>query len=204
MITHLHGRLADASPSHAVIDVNGVGYEVLIPLSTFDRLPTLGSNLQILTHLVVREDAHTLFGFFTQAERDLFRLLIQTVSGIGPKIALAILSGLPVDAFRAAVMAQDVKALSAVSGVGRKTAERIVVELKDKMAAFGSPIPPGTSPARATPPGTNATLADAAAALVALGLKPAEAIDVVRAAAAILGPDAGVEELVRACLRKNA
>ena len=203
MIHHLHGKLADALPSVAVIDVQGVGYEVLIPLSSFDRLPPVGQEVRLLTHLAVREDAHTLYGFITPTERDLFRLLIQNVSGIGPKIALGILSGLSVNAFRAAVAAQDVKALSSVSGVGRKTAERIVVELKDKIAAFGlDPTAPGTP--RAVLPESEARLADAAAALVALGFKPAEAQEAVRGAAALLGPDAPVEKLVRACLRKPA
>jgi Holliday junction DNA helicase RuvA len=111
MIHHLHGKLVDALPSLAVIDVHGVGYEVLIPLSSFDRLPPVGQEVRLLTHLAVREDAHILYGFVTPSERDLFRLLIHTVSGIGPKIALGILSGLSVNAFRSAVAAQDVKAL---------------------------------------------------------------------------------------------
>jgi Holliday junction DNA helicase RuvA len=203
MIHHLHGKLVDALPSLAVIDVHGVGYEVLIPLSSFDRLPPVGQEVRLLTHLAVREDAHILYGFVTPSERDLFRLLIHTVSGIGPKIALGILSGLSVNAFRSAVAAQDVKALSAVSGVGRKTAERIVVELKDKIAAFGVDTSTPGSP-RAVLPEPEARLADAAAALVALGFKPAEAQESVRAAAALLGPDATVEKIVRACLRKPA
>ncbi len=137
MITFLHGRLVEALPSLIVVEVNGVGYEVHVPLSTFDRLPSTGSEVQILTHFAVREDAHILYGFLTATERDLFRLLINTVSGIGPRIALSILSSLSVSAFRSAVAAGDFKALSAVNGVGKKTAERIVVELKDKLIALG-------------------------------------------------------------------
>ena len=204
MITHLHGRLVEALPTLVVVDVQGVGYEVLVPLSTFDRLPKPGDDVRLLTHLAVREDAHTLYGFLTPAERDLFRLLVHTVSGIGPKIALAILSGLSVHAFRSAVLAQDVKALSSVSGVGRKTAERIVVELKDKVgdAALGAPAAAG--PVRGTGAGVDARLGDAAAALAALGVKPADAHEAVRAAAAMLGDEASVEQIVRACLKRPA
>src|ERR1051326_5544628 len=115
-----------------------MGYEVLIPLSSFDKLPTPGHNVKLLTHLVVREDAHVLYGFVTPEERTLFRLLIQTVTGIGPKIALNILSGMNATAFRGAVANGDIKALSQICGVGRKTAERIVVELKDKIGVAGA------------------------------------------------------------------
>src|SRR5262245_48633136 len=120
------------------MDVQGVGYEVLIPLSSYDKLPPLGQPVKLLTHLAVREDAHTLYGFMTPAERDLFRLLINTVSGIGPKIALNVLSGISVTTFRGAVANGDIKALSQISGVGKKTAERIVVELKDKIGPAGA------------------------------------------------------------------
>ena len=139
MITFLHGRLVESLPTQAVVDVQGVGYEVLIPLSSFDKLPPPGQEVRLLTHLAVREDAHVLYGFMSGAERDLFRLLIHTVSGIGPKIALNILSGMNVAALRAAVGRGDVKALSQISGVGRKTAERIVVELKDKIGDAAGP-----------------------------------------------------------------
>src|SRR5687767_2828736 len=130
MITFLQGKLVDALPTQVTVDVNGVGYEVLIPLSSFDKLPLPGNPIKLLTHLAVREDAHVLYGFMSSGERDLFRLLINTVSGIGPKIALNILSGISAAAFRGAVANGDVKALSQVSGVGKKTAERIVLELK--------------------------------------------------------------------------
>lgn len=200
MITFLHGRLVEALPTQVTVDVHGVGYEVLIPLSSFDRLPQPGNEVRLLTHLAVREDAHTLYGFLTPSERDLFRLLIQTVSGIGPKLALNVLSGMSIAGLRAAVSAGDVKALAGISGVGRKTAERIVVELRDRIGA-----PPG--PSAATPAGTVASPADqrnadAALALAALGFKPAEAHEAVRAALAMLGPDAQVDQIVRACLRK--
>src|SRR6266516_426408 len=138
MITFLHGKLVEALPTQVIVAVNGVGYEVLIPLSSYDKLPPPGQELKLLTQLVVREDSHTLDGFMSAAERELFRLLINTVSGIGPKIALNILSGISVTAFRGAVANGDVKALSQVSGVGKKTAGRIVVELKDKIGAPGA------------------------------------------------------------------
>src|SRR5215471_16354186 len=135
MISFLHGKLIEALPTQVVLEVNGVGYEVLIPLSSYDKLPQPGQEVKLLTHLAIREDAHVLYGFMSAAERDLFRLLINTVSGIGPKIALNVLSGISVTAFRGAVANSDVKALSQISGVGKKTAERIVVELKDKVGA---------------------------------------------------------------------
>src|SRR5215468_9819170 len=138
MISFLHGTLIEALPTQVVVDVQGVGYEALIPLSSYDKLPQPGQEIKLLTHLAVREDAPTLYGFMTGAERDLFRMLINTVSGIGPKIALNVLSGMTVTAFRGAVAKQDVKALSQISGVGKKTAERIVVELKDKIGAAGA------------------------------------------------------------------
>ena len=138
MINFLHGKLVESIPTHVIIDVHGVGYEALIPLSSFDKLPPPGQEVKLLTHLAIREDAHVLYGFMTAQERDMFRLLINTVSGIGPKIALNVLSGMNMMALRGAVANGDVKSLSQISGVGKKTAERIVVELKDKIGAAGS------------------------------------------------------------------
>lgn len=191
----------DALPTQVTVDVQGMGYEILIPLSSFDKLPAVGQEVKLLTHLVVREDAQVLYGFVTAAERDLFRLLINTVSGIGPKIALNALSGMSVTAFRGAVAAGDVKSLSQISGVGRKTAERIVVELRDKVGAASAweaaSAERGLSPA-------DQRINDAVLALLALGYKPTEAHEAVRAVAAVLGPEALVEDLVRACLKKGA
>src|SRR5438045_7761261 len=133
MITFLNGRLVSALPTQAIVDVNGVGYEVFIPLSSYDKLPAIGQSIEILTHLHVREDAHILYGFMTAPERDLFRLLVNHVSGIGPKLALAVLSGMSVNNFKTAVVNNDVASLSKISGLGKKTAERIVLELKDKL-----------------------------------------------------------------------
>ncbi len=201
MITFLHGRLVETLPTQATVDVNGVGYEVLIPLSSYDKLPPPGGEVRLLTHLSIREDAHVLYGFTTAAERDLFRLLIHTVSGIGPKIALNILSGMNATAFRGAVAQGDVKALSQISGVGKKTAERIVVELKDKIGAVGAWE--AASAQRALSP-EDQKVNDAVLALIALGFKQVEAHDAVRRALAVLGAEATVEDLVRACLKPGA
>jgi Holliday junction DNA helicase RuvA len=200
MITYLHGKLVDSLPTQVTVDVHGVGYEVLIPLSSYDKLPKVGQELKLLTHLVVREDAHLLYGFMTVQERELFRLLINTVSGIGPKIALNVLSGMNPTAFRGAVTNGDVRALSQISGVGKKTAERIVVELRDR---FG---PAGAWEASSAKHGLSdqdQKINDAVLALMALDYKQVEAHDAVRASAAVLGPNATLEELVRASLHKR-
>src|ERR1051325_11222791 len=194
MITFLHGKLIEALPTHVVIDVNGLGYEALIPLSSFDKLPQPGQTVKLLTQLVVREDAHVLYGFMTAEERDLFRLLTHTVSGIGPKTALNIFSGINITSFRGAVANSDVKALSQISGVGKKTAERIIVELKDKIGMAGA------WEAASAKHGLSADeqrINDAVLALIALGFKQVEAHDSVRAAQAVLGAQATVEQLVR-------
>jgi holliday junction DNA helicase RuvA len=200
MITFLRGKLVESLPTQITVDVGGVGYDVLIPLSSFDKLPERGSDILILTHLSIREDAHVLYGFMSAGERDMFRLLINTVSGIGPKIALNILSGINIALLRSAVASGDVKSLSQISGVGKKTAERIVVELKDKMgkaAAFDR----GVGERAALSP-ADAKLTDAVAALMALGFKQPDAHEAVRGAQALLGAEATVEQLVRASLKK--
>jgi Holliday junction DNA helicase RuvA len=201
MITFLHGKLVEALPTQVTVDVNGVGYEALIPLSSFDKLPQPGQSIKLLTQLVVREDAHTLYGFMTSEERDLFRLLIHTVSGIGPKTALNVLSGISVTAFRGAVASGDLKSLSKISGVGKKTAERIVVELKDKIGMAGAWE---AASAKHSLSADEQRINDAVLALVALGFKQVEAHDAVRGAQAVLGTEATVEELVRVCLKKGA
>ncbi len=196
MITFLKGNLTDALPTQAVVEVNGIGYELLIPLSSFEKLPALGQKVTLKTQLVVREDSQTLYGFATDAERELFRL-IQGVSGIGPRLALNVLSGMDVAAFKGAIASGDVKRLSSISGIGKKTAERMVLELKDKL---------GPSTGTAGMLGQAAlsqdkTMADTEAALEALGTKPGEAQKAAHAARAMLGPQATVEELVRAALK---
>ncbi len=200
MISYLHGKLDTVLPTQVTVDVQGIGYDVLIPLSSYDKLPKPGAEVKLLTHLVVREDAHVLYGFMSAQERELFRLLINNVSGIGPKIALSVLSGMDPTTFRGAVANGDVRALSQISGIGKKTAERIVVELRDKFGAAGaweaSSAKHGLSP-------QDQKINDAVLALIALAYGQAEAHDAVRAAAAALGPQASLEELVRASLRKR-
>jgi Holliday junction DNA helicase RuvA len=200
MIAFLSGKLIDALPTQVTLEVNGVGYEILIPLSSFDKLPQPGQPLKLLTHLAIREDAHVLYGFATSAERDLFRMLIHNVSGIGPKTALNVLSGMNVTAFRGAVANGDFKSLSQISGVGKKTAERIVVELKDKIGAAGAWE--AASAQRSLSAGDQ-KVNDAVLALMALGFKQLDAHETVRQAQGSLGPEATVEDLVRACLKKG-
>jgi holliday junction DNA helicase RuvA len=192
--------LIESLPTQVTVDVNGVGYEALIPLSSFDKLPVSGQTVKLLTHLVVREDAHVLYGFMTAGERELFRLLINTVSGIGPKIALNILSGINVTAFRGAVAGGDIKMLSQISGVGKKTAERIVIELKDKIGPGG--VLEAQSAQRALS-AEEQKVNDAVLALIALGFKPVEAHETIRATLTLLGPEAALEDLVRASLKKK-
>jgi Holliday junction DNA helicase RuvA len=208
MITFLSGQLVEALPTQVVVKVGGVGYEVLIPLSSFDRLPGVGQDVHLWTHLSVREDAHVLYGFVTSAERELFRLLVNTVSGIGPKMALNVLSGMTPASFRGAVSTGDVRALSQISGIGKKTAERIVVELKDRLGGLGLGMA-GAGEAGAPGGGAGGVgggdqrVQDGVAARVALGFKQPEAFESIRAARALLGAEASVEALVRASLKKG-
>jgi Holliday junction DNA helicase RuvA len=201
MISFIHGKLVEALPTQVIVDVHGVGYEVLIPLSSFDKLPQPGSEVKLLTQLIVREDAHILYGFASGAERELFRMLINHVSGIGPKTALNVLSGMNPVTFRGAVAGGDVKSLSQIAGVGKKTAERIVVELRDKVGAAGAWE--AASAAR-TLSSSDQKVNDAVLALMALGFKQPEAHEAVRAAQAVLGETASVEQLVRAALKKGS
>ncbi|MBL9116426.1 MAG: Holliday junction branch migration protein RuvA [Verrucomicrobiaceae bacterium] len=172
MIAFVRGLLAESFPHHAIVDVSGVGYHLCIPLSTYDRLPALGAQVQLLTHYHVTDHSHTLYGFLTTDERDLFRLLIDRVSGVGPKLGLAVLSGMPVDAFKDAVVRGDTAALGRISGVGKKTAERIVLELKDKVGVTQA-WQAASAAAHSDP--ASAAQADAVLALIALGYKQSEA-----------------------------
>ncbi len=165
MIGRLHGKLLEKNPPQILIDVSGVGYEVDVPMSTFCNLPEVGGELTLHTHFVVREDAELLYGFATLAERAVFRALIK-ISGVGPKIALALLSGITVDQLKDAVDRGETGLLTKVPGIGKKTAERLVLELKGKLA--------GTGAATAAVP-TSGARADVAAALIALGYSEREA-----------------------------
>lgn len=199
MIGFLRGRLTAKQPPQLVIDVGGVGYEVEAPMSTFYGLPAAGGEIHLFTHLVVREDAHILFGFGSERERRLFRELLK-VSNVGPKLALALLSGMSVDAFLLCIEAQDVDTLVRIPGVGRKTAERLLVEMRDRVKGFGDSgvvVLPNAGTADAT----IGPQAEAFSALVALGYKPAEVTRLLKAV------DASVqttEEIIRRALQAAA
>lgn len=200
MITFLDGKLVSALPTQAIVDVSGVGYEVFIPLSSYDKLPAAGQSVRILTHLHVREDAHVLYGFMSAAERDLFRLLVNHVSGIGPKLALAVLSGMSVSNFKSAVVNSDVTALAKISGLGKKTAERIVLELKDKLgvAAAWEAASAAHAP---TPEEEEAN--EAVLALIALGYKQIDAHKNVREMQQ-KGEAKSAQDLVKLALKRMA
>ena len=200
MITFLQGVLAESLPTQIVVEVGGIGYQVFIPLSSFDRLPAAGAPVKVLTHLQVREDAHILYGFMSVGERDLFRLLVNNVSGIGPKLALAVVSGMSVASFKGAVVGNDVAAISRISGLGRKTAERIVLELRDKLGV--SAAWEAASGAHAPSPEETA-VNDAVLALISLGYKQVEAHKAVKK---VLGesPGAPTEDLIRQALKALA
>jgi holliday junction DNA helicase RuvA len=199
MITFLDGVLVETLPTHAVVEVHGVGYHLQIPLSSYEKLPPAGQRIKILTHLVVREDAHLLYGFASAAERDLFRLLVAHVSGIGPKTALDVLSGMTVGAFKAAVVANDAKALARIKGLGKKSAERIIVELKDKVGVAAAWE--AASAAHAPSP-QEVQINDAVLALISLGYKQVDAHKAIKAVHEEKGAELSSEELVRQALRK--
>jgi Holliday junction DNA helicase RuvA len=197
MISFLRGTVIDLLPMRLIIEAGGVGYDVHIPLSTYDKLPQPGQQAKVLTHLQVREDAHVLFGFATGEERDLFLLLVNNVSGVGPKLALAVLNGISPVSFRGAVVAGDIAGLSKLKGVGKKTAERIIVELRDKVGV--SAAWEAASAAQSLSPAEQ-HVNDAVLALISLGYKQAESHKVVRALRD-QNPSATVEDLVKDALK---
>ena len=197
MITFLEGVVVEKQPTSVVMNVGGVGYEVFIPISSYDRLPPLNSPCRILTYHHVREDAHLLYGFATEAERRLFLLLLG-ISGIGPKLALRALSGLSTRELKAAIVERDVARLSSISGIGRKTAERIIVELRDKIDA-GEALDAVSG--RDEPSAADMKVRDAVLALIALGYKQEDAkkmvLAVIKAGA---GAELTTEDLVKKAL----
>jgi Holliday junction DNA helicase, RuvA subunit len=205
MITSIQGILAEATPLRAVVELNGLGYEVNIPVTTAEKLPSPGAAVKLHTLVIYREDAQTLYGFATPAERDFFRMMIETVSGVGPKLALTIMSRMSLPVLEAAIRDGDVAGLSKCPGIGKKTAERLVVELRSKVGASGSPSPVGgpadgpAGPSSAFPAG-NTAFRDAVLALAALGYKPADADAAVRRAQVALGADASTEKLIKRAL----
>jgi Holliday junction DNA helicase RuvA len=193
MIGFLRGRLVRRQPPALLVDVGGVGYELEAPMSTFYRLADAGVEVELHTHLVVREDAHLLFGFATEDERRLFRELLR-ISGVGPKIALALLSGIDVDTFVRCVETEDVATLVRIPGVGRRIAERLVIEMRDRIQSRGQ------AGAGAASAGRGDARSEATAALVALGYRPAEAARLLQAVAA---DDVGTEDLIRRALQAS-
>jgi Holliday junction DNA helicase RuvA len=197
VIGFLKGRLAVKQPPLLMVDVNGVGYEMEAPMSTFYGLPATGESVALFTHLVVREDAHILYAFGTDGERRLFRGLLK-VSGVGPKIALGILSGASVEDFLRIVEAEDIAMLTRIPGIGRKTAERVIIEMRDNVKKLSLPSF-GGSPAGL---GSAATAqSEAFSALIALGYKPPE---VARLLQAVDEPDLATTEIIRRALKSAA
>ncbi|MCX6938208.1 MAG: Holliday junction branch migration protein RuvA [Verrucomicrobia bacterium] len=208
MITSIHGLLTEATPLRAVVELNGFGYEVNIPVTTAEKLPAPGAQVKLHTLVIYREDAQTLYGFSTPAERDFFRLMIETVSGVGPKLALTILSRMSLPLLESAIRNGDVAGLSKCPGIGKKTAERLVIELRAKVGVTGGaglvpgigsePLGSGTGAAPAA--AGDVPLRDAVLALGALGYKAADADAAVRRAQIALGAGASTEKLIKHAL----
>jgi Holliday junction DNA helicase RuvA len=199
MIGRLRGELVYKHPPQLMLDVGGVGYELEAPMSTFYLLPETGAQVTLLTHLAIRDDAHVLYGFAKEGERELFRALLK-VSGVGAKLALGVLSGMNAEEFARAVQSGDTAALVRLPGVGKKTAERLVVEMRDRLDQLG------VTPALVAMPATAAAPVESAAdeaisALVSLGYKPVEAQRMIRR---VEEPDMNSEELIRAALKAAA
>lgn len=197
MITSIQGILTAATPLQAIVELNGLGYEVHVPVTTAERLPALGSPVKLHTYVVYREDAQNLYGFATPAERDFFRLMIENVTGVGPKVAISILSRLSLPLLQGAIRAGDVGLLAKCPGIGRKTAERLVIELKSRLGGMGSEAAANAEAGTAVAASAHR---DAVAALGALGYKAADADQAVRRAALALGPAATTEQLIKKAL----
>lgn len=203
MIGRLRGILIEKQPPYLLLDVNGVGYELQAPMTTFYRLPALGVEAILHTHLSITENLHQLFGFADQRDRSLFRTLIK-VSGVGPKLAIAILSGMEADDIARCVRDNNVKALTRVPGIGSKTAERLVIELRDRLKHWDLPAQDLLAHGEIqTIAAGNDSYTEAESALTSLGYKPVEAAKMI-AAAAKQKPDAKSEELIRLALRAMA
>jgi holliday junction DNA helicase RuvA len=200
MITRITGLLVSSTPLSAVVETGGLAYEVHIPVTTAERLPVPGQQVRLHTLAIYREDAQTLYGFSSEEERDFFRLLVEKVTGVGPKMALSVLSKLSLPVLQGAIVAGDVGLLAKCPGIGRKTAERLVIELRDKLPGAGSaPIAAAASGSAETPVPEN-KVRDAVMALVALGYKAADADKSVRQAWTALGAKATTEALIKKAL----
>ncbi len=194
MIGRLRGEIVLKQPPFLMLDVNGVGYEIEAPMSTFYELPAVGENIVLFTHLMIRDDAHVLYAFYQEQERLLFRTLLK-ISGVGGKMALAILSGMNAGEFSLCIQNEDVTALVRIPGVGKKTAQRLIIEMKDKLVITGSAQ---TSSATASAAVQESPASEAVSALVALGYRPVEANRLVKSVEA---EGLGSEELIRAALQ---
>ena len=206
MIATLEGILTEGTPNSVIIEINGVGYEVNVPLTTAERLPDPGKKVKLFIRAIYREDTQALYGFSSREDKDLFNVIIDKVSGVGPKIALGILSQHNAETLKAAIATEDVKLLSKCPGIGKKSAERIIVELKDFMGAslLSSTATSAVKSSTAINPAsaTAQNLQDAVAALSALGYKGVEAEKAILKTMKVLGEDTSVEELVKGALQK--
>ena len=201
MIVKIFGTILEQSPLSVVIETGGLGYEVNIPLSTAEKLPKIGKECSLFIHAVYREDSAVLYGFISRNDRDFFRLLVEKVSGIGPKIGISILSRMSVELLQNAIICSDVSLLSKCPGIGKKTAERLVIELKDKVSSQHDSIQLNNSAAVTLPNDQNySNFKDAVSSLIALGYKPADSDKLVRGAIAQLSAGASVEEIIRKAL----
>lgn len=202
MITSIEGPLAEATPLSAVIELNGLGYEVNIPVTTAERLPPTGQPVKLHTHVVYREDSQTMYGFATTADRDFFKMMIEHVSGVGPKVALSIMSRLSLLLLTQAIQNSDVATLSKCPGIGKKTAERLVIELRNRVDSTPGPSNPANKETSAptSAPEESTVLQDAVAALAVLGYKTTDADKAVRQAAVALGEKATTEALIKHAL----
>ena len=201
MIVKIFGTILEQSPLTVVIQTGGLGYEVNIPLSTAEKLPKIGKECSLFIHAVYREDSAVLYGFISRNDRDFFRLLVEKVSGIGPKIGISILSRMSVELLQNAIICSDVSLLSKCPGIGKKTAERLVIELKDKVSSQHNSIQLDDSAAETMTNDQNySNFKDAVSSLIALGYKPADSDKLIRGAIAQLSASASVEEIIRKAL----
>jgi len=198
MYHYLSGKIAEKTPVAVILDVNGIGYEVRVSLSTFSSLPNLGETVKLFTHFVVREDAQLLYGFATEEEREAFRLLI-SISGIGPKLAITLLSGVTLPELKRAIQEKNTPVLTAISGIGQKTAERVIVELKDKIGR--SEVSSGKEIVHDAGV-SDQMVEDSVSALVSLGYTKQKAKEAIqKTLKAMLGKKPSVEEIIRAALK---
>ena len=200
MIAYLKGTVLEASPLELILDVQGVGYAIQIPITTAEKIPPVGQNCELYIHSVYREDSASLYGFIAKSDRDFFRLIIEKVSGIGPRIALSILSKMSVEILKNAIFNQDTSLLSQCPGIGKKTAERLVIELKDKVNTSNQSLNSETRTASSKDNFSNSKYQDAVSSLITLGYKLPEADKRVSKALQNLGADVPTEAIIKEAL----